>query len=190
MTTPRREAFRPSVTSGVVLRQRGQRAERHGATVAPRRAGGTHLRPDDSPREVAVLAWAGIEPGRAPAKTGAPIRNPETKPERHVGAHVSADPHGADPSAGPAPTLAKVAQTGAEVLRQSVRGAREEQFVPQGRARIPSAPWEVAVWPAPSRRTRAFMDPAGAPDARGGDTGSRSQRPAVLENSRGAIARR
>jgi hypothetical protein len=59
--------------------------------------------------DVMVLVWEGVEQDRVPELMGDMVQNPQSEHERYLATHVIPDIHGVDPTAGPPPTVQKVA---------------------------------------------------------------------------------
>jgi hypothetical protein len=71
-----------------------------------------HIRHQASPAgDVMVLVWEGVEQDRASELMADLVKNPQSEHERYIATHVIPDLHGADPAAGPPPTVQEVAWT-------------------------------------------------------------------------------
>jgi hypothetical protein len=59
--------------------------------------------------DVMVPVLAGVEQDRVPEVMGNMVQNPQSEHERYLATYVIPDIHGVDPTAGPPPTVQKVA---------------------------------------------------------------------------------
>jgi hypothetical protein len=89
---------------------RGERADAHRQMMRRLGIKREHLHHQVSPAgDVMVLVWEGVEQDRAAELMADFVRNPQSEHERYIATHVIPDLHGVDPSAGPPPTVQKVA---------------------------------------------------------------------------------
>ena len=56
-----------------------------------------------------VLVWEGVEQDRTPELLADLVQNPRSEHERYIATHVIPELRRADPTAGPPPTVQKVA---------------------------------------------------------------------------------
>ena len=88
----------------------GDRADAHRQMMRRLGIKREHIRHQASPAgDVMVLVWEGVEQDRAPELLADLVQNPQSEHERYIATHVIPDLHGADPTAGPPPTVQKVA---------------------------------------------------------------------------------
>lgn len=88
----------------------GDRADAHRQMMRRLGIKREHIRHQASPAgDVMVLVWEGVEQDRAPELLADLVQNPQSEHERYIATHVIPDLHGADPRAGPPPTVQQVA---------------------------------------------------------------------------------
>ena len=88
----------------------GERADAHRQFLRRLGVKREHVRYQASPAgDVMVLIWEGVEQDRVPELMADLVQNPQSEHERYIATHVIPDIHGADLSAGPPPTVEKVA---------------------------------------------------------------------------------
>jgi len=88
----------------------GDRADAHRQMMRRLGIKREHIRHQASPGgDVMVLVWEGVEQDRAPELLADLVQNPQSEHERYIANHVIPDLHGADPTAGPPPTVQNVA---------------------------------------------------------------------------------
>jgi hypothetical protein len=88
----------------------GDRADAHRQMMRRLGIKREHIRHQASPAgDVMVLVWEGVEQDRAPELLADLVQNPRSEHERYIATHVIPDIHGADPTAGPPPTVQNVA---------------------------------------------------------------------------------
>lgn len=96
-------AFGDSIASG-------ERADAHRQFLRRLGVKREHVRYQASPAgNVAVLIWEGVDQDRMPELMADFAQNPQSEHERYIVTHVVPDLHGVDLSAGPPPTMEKVA---------------------------------------------------------------------------------
>jgi hypothetical protein len=91
----------------------GDRADAHRQMMRRLGIKREHIRHQASPAgDVMVLVWEGVEQDRASELLADLVKNPQSEHERYIATHVIPDLHGADPAAGPPPTVQEVATIG------------------------------------------------------------------------------
>jgi len=88
----------------------GERADAHRQMMRRLGIKREHIRHQASPAgDVMVLVWEGVDQDRVAPLLADLLQNPQSEHERYIATHVIPDLHGVDPSAGPPPTMQKVA---------------------------------------------------------------------------------
>jgi hypothetical protein len=88
----------------------GERADAHRQALRRLGVKREHVFHQATPAgDVMVLVWEGVDQARAAELIGGMVQNPQSDHERYLATYVIPELHGVDPTAGPPPTVQKVA---------------------------------------------------------------------------------